>query len=113
LLILAAGCAPGVGDVSGTVTYKGKGAAGATITFFDARNGAPSSTIAEDGSYSVKNVATGNTQIAIISPAGVTLPGMPAPKSVQVPEKYANHEKSGLTYQVKTGQQKHDIELTD
>jgi hypothetical protein len=32
---------------------------------------------------------------------------------VKIPEKYADNKKSGLTYTMIKGKQKHDIELTD
>lgn len=112
-ILVAAGCSSGVGDVNGVVKYKGKAASGAVITFYDENNGAPSSNIAEDGSYSVKNVATGKARIAVMSSPGISMPGLPAAKSVQVPEKYANHEKSGLTLDVKRGSQTHNIDLLD
>ena len=112
-LLMQAGCGPGRGNVTGVVMYKDKAPAGATITFFDEHNGAPSGVIAEDGSYTVKNVATGTSKISIVSPMPILLPGMPEGAFHKVPEKYADCEQSGLTHKVASGKNKRDFDLQD
>jgi hypothetical protein len=84
---------------------------GGTITFYDEYNGAKSSEIKADGSYAVTNVAAGVAKIAVVTPMAITMPGMPPVKTTPIPEKYGDRERSGLTCQVKTGQQTHPVDL--
>jgi hypothetical protein len=105
------GCGPGKGDVSGTVMYQQKPVAGGTVTFYDEANGVASDTIKEDGTYTVRNVGTGTAKIAVVAPMAISMPGLNAPKPIEIPTKYADREKSGLTYQVTRGSQTHNITL--
>jgi hypothetical protein len=120
LLLLAPGCSPGVGKVAGTVTYQGKPVAGGTVTFYDAANGARSSPIADDGTYSIDKVPVGHARITVTVPVSIGFRGAegakpaggpPAAKAPPVPAKYGDAEKSGLTYDVQAGGQKHDVTL--
>jgi hypothetical protein len=117
--LLAAGCGPRFGNVSGQVTYQGKPLPGGTITFYDAANGAASGPIETDGTYSVSKVATGRARVVVVPLMQITFLGpgdagrqksggdQPPP----LPAKYADPNKSGLTYDVTAGDQKHDFPL--
>lgn len=119
LVLWASGCGPRFGDVSGTVTYQGKPVPGGTIVFYDAANNAPSAEIKPDGSYSVSKVAAGRAKVVVIAPMAINFQGpaglgsaAPAPaKSVPLPAKYADPAQSGLTLEVRPGNQKHDVPL--
>jgi hypothetical protein len=106
------GCG-GSGDVSGTVKYQGKPLPTGTIMFYGDPTGVWRSEIKE-GQYSIENVPTGTVKITVILPAPITMKGLPAPAKVPpIPGKYADPGQSGLTYQVHSGQQTHDVELAD
>ena len=105
------GCGPGKGNVSGTVMYQQKPVAGGTVTFYDEANGVASDTIKDDGTYTVKNVGSGTAKIAVVAPMAISMPGLNAPKPIEIPSKYADREQSGLTYQVTRGSQTHNITL--
>ncbi len=125
LLVLASGCGSGkTGTVSGKVLLDGKPVPGGYINFFPSgeNSTAKTSPIGEDGSYSVKGVPVGTAKITVQGVAGsVQIPnsnlpkGMEMPvsdrKAVFVPPKYSTTEQSGLSYEVKSGSQDHNVEL--
>ena len=130
LALLVAGCAPGIGNVTGKVTYQGKPLGGVTVIFFDAKNMTLRDTTKADGSYSITKAAAGNAKIAILVPMDIPMKGMEMPgmgkgspekgtsekgggagKLPTVPAKYADKDSSGLTCEVKAGNQQHDIIL--
>ena len=119
--IVAGGCKPRTGNVSGTVKFEGKPLPGGTITFFDEKNGAFSSAIETDGSYSVTGVRAGRARIAVAVPLPIpfessSMPGIkitpPTVDVPKIPDKYLSAEKSGLVCNVLGGDQAFDIELT-
>jgi hypothetical protein len=112
--LLLTGCAAGTGDVSGVVLYRGQPLPSGTISFFDETRGVWSSGIGPDGTYSVDGIPTGTARITVTTPMPITLPGAPPPpKSVAIPPKYADAQKSGLTHLVVRGAQSREINLTD
>jgi hypothetical protein len=122
LALLAAGCAPGTGDVSGKVTYKGQPLAGATITFYDASNNSPSCPIDDEGNYKVQKLAVGKARVVILTPLPIVFKGVQGTggeklggdkKTPKIPAKYSDPEKSGLTYEVKGGSQTKDFAIAD
>jgi hypothetical protein len=125
LTLLAAGCTPGFGDISGKVTYKGKPVAGATIMFYDVANNSVPAIVDADGNYKVEKVAAGTAKIAILVPipivfasptgkgGGTFSTDKPALTPPKIPAKYSNPEQSGLTYEVKKGPQTKDFALGD
>jgi hypothetical protein len=125
LLPLAAlGCA-GKGDVSGRVTYKGKPLVWGTVQFEGSDKLLKQGNINSDGTYTVQGVATGEAKVAVssINPKSsdfvpMQREGAPPPKPrpevkgwFPIPEKYDTPFKSGLTYTIKRGENKIDIEL--
>jgi|SRR5579864_4424398 len=120
LAVVAGGCKPRTGNVSGTVKFDGKPLPGGTITFFDDKNGAFSSAIEADGSYSVTGVRAGRARIAVAVPLSIpfessSMPGIriepPKFDVPKIPDKYLGAETSGLACDVRGGDQAHDVEL--
>ena len=131
----AAGCgSSSTATVLGKVSYKDKPLPGGTLTFYGANNWTGSAHIGEDGSYSIPIVPVGSVRITVETktarppkpPPGV-MPKLPkdahipnssmydpeaqAKRYVAIPERYADKDKSGLTYEVTSGKQEHDIKL--
>jgi len=133
-LILLVGCGPKKakstehGEVTGTVTFKGKPLPGGQITYVAVPSGfASSGTIEEDGSYKVtapvgeNQISVNNRMFAPRKGAAVEKPVLKKPNSeeahqakgkyVPLPSKYENPSESGLTYTVQKGSQTHDVKL--
>ena len=124
LLVLVAGCG-GTGDVSGKVTFNGKPLVWGTVQFEGSDNMLKQANINSDGTYAIKGVATGEAKVAVssINPRSAdfqprVVEGQkppPPPPEVKgwfpIPAKYDTPHKSGLTYTIKTGENKIDIEL--
>lgn len=98
--------------VSGTVTFNGQPVAGANVTFIPA-SGRPATGITDDsGVYKLKTfeendgAVVGSHKVTISkssAPAGNSAEELKSMKS-ELPEKYNNPESSGLTAEVKEGQ---------
>ncbi len=124
LLLAAAGCG-GRGDVTGTVTYKGKPLVWGTVQFEGSDNLIRQANIQSDGTYAVQGVAPGEAKVAVssINPKssdfqGRQAEGRPPPKPrpevkgwFPIPEKYDAPYKSGLVYTIKSGPNTINIEL--
>lgn len=120
---LAAGCGGRQGNVSGKVEMDGKLVRSGTVNFFSAEGRVVSAAIGNDGSYAVANVPTGATKITVISPNPRKMPSGerggktigPTPEELRswfpLANKYAEPSTSGLSYEVATGSQSHDIKL--
>lgn len=131
------GCGGGgtTGKLSGRVTYKGEPVAG-ILTLQSTAAGPAASTypvpVAADGRFSTVGVPEGVYQVSVtptpanfssapmvprppkdVSAAPVPLPGGAAAKHVDIPAKYLRPGTSGLTWEVKSGSQTKDFELTD
>ena len=140
LLLVSAGCGSSFGRVSGKIMYKNDSLHGGTVTFqgLGEKGWAKTSSIAEDGSYSIDDVPKGPAQISVetqtVKPnrvgqamaarmtRGKDIPpevlksspfgqAMQADKYVAIPPKYSKAETSSLNYEVKAGKQRHDIHL--
>jgi hypothetical protein len=72
VLVVAAGCGggPGVGKVSGKVTYKGQPLAGGWIVFTVENGGGANAPIQQDGSYVADNVPAGKAKVCFRAPVG-------------------------------------------
>jgi hypothetical protein len=124
LTLAATGCGR-TGDVSGKVTYKGKPLVWGTVQFEGSDNLVKQGNIEGDGTYCISGVATGEAKVAVssINPKSSDFQvrqaeGRPPPKPrpevkgwFPIPEKYDTPFKSGLTYSIKAGDNKIDIEL--
>jgi len=136
LVLGLAGCSPGLGTVSGTVSLKnGTKLKGGNVTFIPTKGQSISTKIGEDGKYTVENVAVGPVKITVetesLNPKHLTgmaamkakmqLPkdapnagsSNPAGQYVPIPdhEKYSDLTKTPLTYTVTKGSQTHNITL--
>jgi hypothetical protein len=131
-LPLCSGC--GGGDdlperapVTGTVTYKGKTLAGGTVTFYpDEEKGNPAygeiqsdgtfhltTYEAEDGAVLGKHRVTVEVFPGQAGGAETGLPGAEATLPSPIPIKYRDRQKSPLEFEVKPGENKADLTLTD
>lgn len=135
LLLGIAGCGPGKGDVSGVITYKGQPLKSGQVVFQPDGGTMVAAEIGPDGRYSLSGVPEGTVKIgvSVIDPGvtqhfrdlsaagqskgardGKDAPKKPTGTPVQfhaVPQKYGDPNGSGLTYEVKSGTQTHNIDL--
>lgn len=132
LLLVVAGCGgPSVGDVSGTVKFKGAPIPNGRITFYSqvGRKEAQGGRI-QDGEYSVAGIAVGPAQVSVETfgsaaadtggktPKDIDISGfkgmVPSTggKKVDIPARYAQPNTSKLEYEVKSGKQTHNLDLT-
>lgn len=135
LALIFAGCGQRMGEVSGSVSYKGKALPSGQVMFFGADKQLIASSSIVEGKYKILKVPPGPVKIGVTTPpppppgnreakqnapnrqADQNAPpqgrkGMPPPlESIAIPPKYGNPEQSGLTYEVKPGSQEHPIEL--
>jgi hypothetical protein len=138
-LIVLAGCQPPTGTITGKVTYQGKALPAGNIAFVHPERGGVSTQI-RDGAFTIDKVPTGETQIAITSPAPpkgapAAMPGGPKDKGagggppkdalppgvkygqreeiqyMKIPDHYADPKTSTLTHTVKSGKQEYNVDL--
>ena len=124
------GCGAGKGTISGKVTYKGTALKGGRVGFLASNQQNFVGDIGEDGTYIVSNVPSGPAKVSVQTsymrdtartakhykvPEGAPpgLGGGPdlSKRYVPIPENYEEPDKSGLTWDVKRGDQTHDIDL--
>jgi hypothetical protein len=140
LLILSVGCSSR-GTVSGKVKMKDQTLGRGTVTFISLdKQWSNTSPIGEDGSYTILKAPPGPMKISVVSTGPsqqfqgrvkkkIQMPeeekeddlpqraramfnrGASKPSGPSVPKKYNDPETSGLTYEVKPGNQEHNIEL--
>jgi hypothetical protein len=85
-LLLTMGCGSSQGTVTGKVSYQGKLLKGGTISFISTKGGVVTSSIHEDGSYTVSRVPVGPATITVSTsrfrppPKGEKQMMMPPPK---------------------------------
>jgi len=133
LSLVTAGCGGGASTaaVSGSVTYKGKPVAKANVSFTptEGTGRAAAGFTNESGRYTLGTLtandgaAPGKYRVAVIArgpdrppKAGETGSGMPGemmPGDPVIPTRYFQAETSGLTFEVKRGSNRFDIELKD
>ena len=123
LPVLAAGCgrAAPTGDVSGVVRVDGTPLPSGTVAFVGEDGRAASAMIQADGSYRIPKAPVGPVRITVqtFAPSPGVVPPDTPPGSVKqaslrfvsLPEHYADHTTSGLSYTVEPGAQTHDIDL--
>lgn len=134
--LAASGCGGGsTGRLSGRVTYKGEPVAG-VLTLQSTASGPGASAypipITADGKFSTVGVPNGVYEVGVtpapanfssapmgprppkdLSAAPVPQPGGAAVKHVDIPTKYLRPGTSGLTWEVKSGSQAKEFQLTD
>jgi hypothetical protein len=125
LTLVVTGCG-GYGDVSGKVTHKGKTLVWGTVQFEGSDKMVKQGNINTDGTYSISGVATGEAKAAVssINPKSsdfqLRRPQEGGPRAnprtevkgwFPIPQKYDTTFKSGLSYTIKAGENKIDIDL--
>ena len=131
LLVAGCGGSSGMAPVSGSVTYKGKPVAKANVSFtpVEGTGRAAAGFTDDSGRYTLGTLTAsdgaraGKYRAAVIArgpdrppKAGETGSGMPGemmPGDPVIPTKYFQAETSGLTFEVKRGSNRFDIELKD
>jgi hypothetical protein len=132
LAVMVVGCGgQRIGTVTGTVTVNGEKMEKGMVTFYTedlkiAKGGA----IQSDGTYKIDDFPAGPVKITVmnnppVTGGGLVLGGAAKPKDpaqrnyfdtpgkyFDLPAKYRDPAASGLTYEVKAGDQVHDIPLT-
>jgi hypothetical protein len=124
------GCGPSKASITGTVTFAGQPLPSGTITFAsDAGSKPVKGSAITDGKYTISDFPAGPAKVSVVTtpppnsgrvvaaPPGT--PAMPMPggaaapgKYVPIPLRYSAPEKSGLTYEVKGGEQTKDFDVT-
>ena len=143
LVLLLGGCGESgsveykKGTVSGKVTHKGESVKAGTISFMHETDGVmAAAALGSDGSYTLNGtdgsgVRVGKYLISIHPPSkssnvnlevpdeslssGNANPNEPEPESDSsgIPSKYQDHQKSGLTFEVKEGTGTFNVDMTD
>jgi hypothetical protein len=123
----ASGCGPSKASVTGTVTYSGQPLPSGTITFASEAGAKPvKASPITDGKYTITDFIAGPAKVTVLttpppSGGGKPPPGAPAiavpttaapGKYVPIPAKYNNPQQSGLSYDVKGGEQTKNFDLT-
>jgi hypothetical protein len=129
VLLLAVGCGPKTGNVTGKVTYKGAPVPAGTVTFHGENGSVQASWITPNGGYTINGVPPGSVKVSVIPssqgrapapPRGKTSAAHPSGKgagdvaaipAVPIPDKYKDPARSGLMYTVVAGEQSIDIPL--
>ena len=109
--------------VTGKVSYKGKNLNLGSVTFVGADGKKAIASISQDGTYKLIEPPLGQVKVAVqvvplpkiapvapakdLPPPGKTTPVQP----VTIPANYADHSKSSLTTELKTGSNIFDIDL--
>ncbi len=122
-LLVTSGCG-GPGDLSGTVTYKGKPLSTGTVNVVGGDGIICSGIIQDDGTFTVTGLVPGKVQIAVTSINPAKQKSIAKPKSgmevapkgdgskwFAIPEQYADFERSGLTFDLERGPNSFPIEL--
>jgi hypothetical protein len=129
LLVALAGCGPAVGNVSGTVTYKGKALPDGTVKIRGADGIPRDGRIEANGAYVVRGIPVGKAVVLVSSidpklvdeikaaASGATKGrGIPVAENLdakhsRIPLKYGDFDESGLSVEVAPGTTTYDIEL--
>ncbi|MDD3587443.1 MAG: carboxypeptidase-like regulatory domain-containing protein [Thermoguttaceae bacterium] len=117
LLAVVPGCgpkAPATGKVSGKVTLKGAPVTTGSISLYSLAKGTgASSEFDAQGNFKMDKVPLGKYAVAVEPPIPEIVVGGPPKKieGIKVPDKYADAATSGLSVEVKEGDNRLDLEL--
>ena len=122
ILVAMAGCGPGRGDLSGKVTFRGKGLRGGSVSAVGGDGIPRSGFISDDGRYRVADLPAGPVKLAVTSPDPAKPParpgktGEPPAKASRdgwfpIPDKYADFATSGLSADIRSGTNSLDLNL--
>lgn len=115
-----AGCGGKPATVDGTVTLDGEPISKGSVSFVPSSGGQQAFGVVEsDGSYSLSTNSSsglelGNYQVRVVAREMIKSDEGFAPMQGDyiVPKRYANHATSGLSFEIKSGRNKIDLELT-
>jgi hypothetical protein len=126
LSLVAAGCSPGQGDLSGKVYYKEKLLGYGSVVLYDSDGKPMTAGISDKGEYSFTGVRAGEVRLAVVSidpkskkeligrkkkgPEDGQLPGDPD-LWFEIPAQYNDVNTSDLTATVNRGENPHDIKM--
>ncbi|WP_417385876.1 hypothetical protein [Gimesia sp.] len=117
------GCGSGVtetprGDISGTVTFQETPVTEGTVNFFSGKTGiAAGAKLDEEGHFSIPDgIEIGSYMISITPPYVEEPPGLSSVESKprefkNIPAKYRTGETSGLTAEVKSGENHYEFKM--
>jgi hypothetical protein len=121
---MVVGCGASGGIVTGKVRYKDELVTAGSVTFYGPNEQTAIAPINSDGSYKATKVPLGAVKVAVTTPPPVSAAkqkraremrkgqGDPSgEKTVSIPSKYGDPEKSGLGLTVTSGSQPFDIDL--
>ncbi len=121
LAFVSMGCGGKHGKVTGTVKYRGTPLTTGTVTFTDPSKQIVGSASIKDGSYAMERIPLGSVKVAVSTPpplqvdprhpAPADMPGSAPVAVVPIPPLYGDAERSGLTFEVKSGTQEYPIDL--
>jgi hypothetical protein len=132
LLALAfTGCGKATGDVTGIVKFKGQPLNGGSVIFADSSGTLVQTQIGTDGKFTAQGVSVGNNKIAVyyvdnrineyaqeIASRGkgglqpmASMPKLDTSEMLTLPAQYSTPDKSGLSFDVKSGQNNYDIDI--
>jgi hemoglobin len=100
------------GNVSGNVTFNGKPVTGGVIVLTGADGNKVRADLEADGSYKFKDLKPGEYTVAVDT-EGLNDPAKPNPAYVAIPAKFRSAKTSGLTVEVKKGEQANFLNLVD
>jgi hypothetical protein len=116
------GCGPGVGHLTGKITYQGKALHSGSIIVRGSDGMLKDAKIESDGVYAIKGIAAGEIQAIVTSPDPGVVPvverkPLPTPKPgdrskwFPIPASYGEFSKNDLKYFLKPGANQWDIAL--
>jgi hypothetical protein len=115
------GCGRGRGDLQGTVTFQNKPVRFGSVQVLGSDGITKAGSINDDGTYVVEDILAGPIKIAVHSPDPgqihvATRKGEPPPKAdrskwFRLPDKFADFDKSELTFSLRAGPNTFDIPL--
>ena len=129
--LMVIGCGSRKASVSGTVRFNGAPLPSGSISFFGQNGEVASTLIAADGSYHIRRLSAGPVRVAVVShpPVSVGTAANPTPhvfaasygqanrggwtgRYWALPDKFRHPDRSGLAYEISSGEQHLDVDLT-
>lgn len=119
VIVAVAGCSSGgvkKVTVSGTVSYKGQPVRSGILQFVGPEGAYSAANIQSDGSFTITDVVPGEVKVGVMEAPGGSgsssgEKGRPAPKPVDLPDKYRSPETSGLKYTITPDTRQLDIKI--
>ena len=123
-LLVIAGCGPRTGEVTGTVTYKGKPVRSGNVMLLIDGAAPVYAELKDDGGFALSKVAIGKYRVTVSSPdparpvlvkgeSVATPKGPPDPRWFALPASASDPEKSGLQFEMVRGPNVWDVKVKD